>query len=363
MTMISPKPNILVVEDEVGSRDAIRMILSPFNTVYTAENGQKALEILAEREIDLVTLDLKLPGLNGAELLREIKKQKPNVEAVIITGYGTLKSAVDGIRYGAADYLSKPFNVAELLSVINRTLEKKKRMDALRDFLGNLAVLEKPIEGKVDDYLQFVRVLANTLENKDRYTYHHSLRVNIYANLLADRIELSAEERKDLEVGAFLHDIGKVGVENRIIFKDGKLAEPEFEAIKKHTEIGVKLIAPLDLSPNVVSIIRHHHERYDGGGYPDGLKGDEIPYLARIIGLVESFDAMVADRPYRKAMPLIEVISELKRCAGTHFDPALVTVLLEIIAERGSMILPAAIDPEMKTAAAGDRRAGGGGHA
>jgi putative nucleotidyltransferase with HDIG domain len=234
-------------------------------------------------------------------------------------------------------------------------------MDALRNFMSNLAVLEKPINGKTDDYLQFVRVLANTLESKDRYTYHHSLGVNIYANLLAARLNLSAEERKDLEIGSFLHDIGKVGVENRILFKQGKLADPEFESVKKHTEIGMKLVGPLDLSQNVLSII--HHERYDGSGYPDELRGDKIPYLARIIGLVESFDAMVADRPYRKALPLIEVISELKRCAGSHFDPSLVTVLLEIIAEKGSQILPASIDPETHAVVTGVPKSGGEGHA
>jgi len=357
--MQSQKAAILVVEDELGSRDALRMILSPFNTVYTAENGQKAMEILSEKKIDLVTMDLKLPGLQGTDLLREIKRQKPDVEAVIITGYGTLKSAVDGIRYGAADYLLKPFNVTELLSVINRVLAKKRRLDTLRDFLSTLAVLEKPTGGGDDDHLQFVRVLANTLENKDRYTYHHSVRVNLYANLIADRLNLSIEERKALEVGAFLHDIGKVGVDNRIIFKESKLADPEYEVVKKHTEIGVNLIAPLELSPDVISIIRHHHERYDGKGYPDGLKGEGIPFLARIIGLVESFDAMVADRPYRKALPLEAVVKELKQCAGTQFDPVLVNALLEIIVEKGREILPEAIDPKAKVVMAESRKSEG----
>lgn len=353
--MQSQKAAILIVEDELGSRDALRMILSPFNTVYTAENGQKAMEILSEKKVDLVTLDLKLPGLQGTDLLRDIKRQKPDVEAIIITGYGTLKSAVHGIRYGAADYLLKPFNVTELLTVINRTLEKKRRLDSLRNFLSNLAGAEY----KDDDYLQFIRVLANTLESKDRYTYHHSARVSIYANLIAERLNLPVEEKKELEVGAFLHDIGKVGVDNQIILKESKLAEPEFEAVKKHTEIGVHLIAPLGLSPDVISIIRHHHERYDGKGYPNGLKGEEVPFLARIIGLVESFDAMVADRPYRKALPLQTVVKELKQCAGTQFDPVLVNTLIEIIVEKGSEILPEAIDPQAKVVMAGSRKPGG----
>lgn len=353
--MQSQKAAILVVEDELGSRDALRMILSPFNTVYTAENGQKAMEILSEKKVDLVTLDLRLPGIQGTDLLREIKRQKQDTEVIIITGYGTLESAVGGIRYGAADYLLKPFNVAELLTVINKTLEKKRRLDSLRGFLSNLALSEC----EDNDYLPFIRVLANTLESKDRYTYHHSARVSIYADLIADRLNLSVEEKKALEVGAFLHDIGKVGVDNRIILKESKLAEPEFEAVKKHTEIGVNLIAPLELSPDVISIIRHHHERYDGKGYPDGLKGEDIPFLARIIGLVESFDAMVADRSYRKALPLQAVVKELKQCAGTQFDPVLVNTLLEIIVEKGREILPEAIDPQAKVVMTRNRKSGG----
>jgi putative two-component system response regulator len=345
------RANILIVEDEVGSRDSLRMILRPFNNVYSAETGQKALEILAEREFDVVTLDLKLPGIQGVDLMREIKRQQPNVETVIITGYGSLKSAIDGIRYGAAGYLLKPFNVVELLDVMNKAMEKKRRLDALRNFLSNLAMIEKPVQDQGVSHLQFVRVLANTLDSKDRFTYHHCVRVNIYANLIADQLNVPAAKRTDLELGAFLHDIGKIGVETKIIFKPEKLSEQETEMLKKHTEIGADIIEPLQLSPHVVSMIRHHHERYDGKGYPDGLKGEQIPQLTRIISLAESMDAMVADRPYRKALSLNEVVSELKRCSGTQWDPVLVDALLETIAEKGEEILPVAIDPKGTVAA------------
>lgn len=345
---MAKKANILIIEDEQGSRDSLWMILKPFNNLYSAENGQKALDILEEREIDLVTMDLRMPGLQGVDLLRDIKRRKPSIEVIIITGYGSLKSAMDGIRYGAADYLLKPFNVAELLSATNRALEKKHRLDALRDFLSNLAVLEGNIDGKPTDYLQFARVLANTLESRDKTTYHHSVRVNIYANLIADQLNLSSEEHQNLELGSFLHDIGKLGIDNRILFKEGKLDEQEMEAARKHTEIGANLVTPLDLSTEIVSIIRHHHEQFDGKGYPDKLKGEQIPILTRIISLVESFDAMIADRPYRKALPLDQVIAELKRCSGTQWDTQLVDVLLEIIAVKGDEILPEFIDPGAK---------------
>ncbi len=350
--MSKRRANILIIEDEVGSRDSLRMILRPFNNVFTAENGQKAVEMFADRDFDVVTLDLKLPGIHGVDLLKEIKKQQPNVEVVIITGYGSLKSAIDGIRYGAAGYLLKPFNVAELLDVVKKALEKKKRLDALRNFLSNLSVLEKPMQDQEISYRQFVSVLANALDSKDRFTYHHCIRVNIYANLIADRLNVPTEERMNLELGAFLHDIGKIGVESKIIFKPEKLSEQETEVLKKHTEIGAEIIAPLQLSPHVISMVRHHHERYDGKGYPDGLKGEQIPLLTRIISLSESMDAMVADRPYKKAMSLGEVITELKRCSGTQWDPVIVDALLGIIAEKGEEILTESIDPKGKVAIA-----------
>lgn len=346
---MTKKSNILIIEDEQGSRDSLWMILKPFNNLYTAENGPKALEVIQEHDIDLVTMDLRMPGLQGVDLLREIKRKKASIEVIIITGYGSLKSAMDGIRYGAADYLLKPFNVAELLSAINRALEKKNRLDALRDFLSNLAVLEGNMDGKPTDYLQFARVLANTLESRDRTTYHHSVRVNIYANLIGNELELSPKQHQDLELGSFLHDIGKLGIDNRVLFKEGKLDEQEMEEARKHTEIGANLVTPLDLSTEIVSMIRHHHEQFDGNGYPDKLKGEQIPVLTRIISLVESFDAMIADRPYRKALPLDQVISELKRCSGTQWDPQLVEALLDIIAVKGEEILPEVIDPEIKT--------------
>lgn len=338
------KNTILIVEDEVGARDSLWMILKPFNNLYSADTGEAAIEILEERDVDLVTLDLKMPGMQGVDLLREIKRRKPNVEVIIITGYGTLKSAMDGIRFGASDYILKPFNVAELLSSINRVLDKKQRLDALRNFLSNLAVLEGKTENKSKDYLQFARVLSNTLESRDRFTYHHSSRVNAYACLIADRIDISAEEREAMELGAYLHDIGKLGVTEDIILKGEKLSDSEMESARKHTEIGAGLVAPLELPPGVLSVIRNHHERYDGTGYPDKLAGDQIPLATRIISLAESFDAMVADRPYRKAMPLNFVVEELRKCSGTQWDPALVSVLIDIILEKGEQILPSFVD-------------------
>ncbi|MBI3610541.1 MAG: response regulator [Nitrospirae bacterium] len=374
---MEPRHSILIVDDEAGPREALNMILKPFYGVYNAENGNQALDMIGKTPVDLVILDLKMPGLQGTDILREIKHKKSSVEVVILSGYGSLKTAIDAIRLGAADYLLKPFNVTEIISVINRILAKKTQRDQLANFLTELgemvgcnatvdeirgsmtdqpAFLEKLKEmfsrmvtqgGPIDsgNYLEFVRVLSETLENKDPFTHGHSSRVNYYSNLLAQRLNLSEAEQRDLQIGAYLHDIGKLGVDVRTIYKEGSFTRQELLLMRRHPEIGVDLVTPIGLSHHVVSIIRHHHEFYDGTGYPDGLKGETIPLLTRIVSTSESFDAMVTDRPYRKALPVKEIVAELKRCSGKQFDPYLVQLLLEIIEEKGDDILPKRFQP------------------
>ncbi len=374
---MQPRHRILIVDDDAGPRESLNMILKPFYIIYLASNGEEALAMAEQYPIDLVILDLKMPGLQGTDILKEIKRQHSDIEIIILTGYGSLKSAVESIRYGAADYLLKPFNVAEIISVINKTLHKKKLYDDLKGFLKELGqvvgmdadpmsvkqdlkehqdilkrvrtLIAKPLTEVTTSSsvrcLDFVKVLTDTLDKKDSYTYGHSSRVNYYANLIAQKLDLSQDELDDLQIGAFLHDIGKIGIENKIISKDGKFDDRELQIARRHPEIGVELVAPIGLPHHVTSVIRHHHEFYNGTGYPDGLKGEAIPLLARIVSLAEVFDAMVSNRPYRKALPLSEAIKEIKRCSGTQFEPRLVDILVRLIEEKGEGLLPEHIYP------------------
>jgi len=366
------KPNILIVDDEAGPRESLKMILKPFYGIYTAETGGKALQIVKNEEIDLVTLDLKMPDLHGTEVLREIKKISGDVEVVIITGFGSLKSAVEGIRLGASDYLLKPFNVSEIVSIINRTLEKKRLYDQLKGFLqdlGNLVgletnlnevrnnlnekysfleevkrILDKNKNGTQGEAtignLGFAKTLAELFESKDIYSKGHSTRVSHYADLIAQKLNLSQKQREFLQMAAYIHDIGKIGIENRIILKEDKFTEEEMEATRKHPTIGVDLVAPIGIPPEVLEVIRHHHERLDGQGYPDGLKNQEIPFLARILTIADAFDAMVNDQPFRTRMSLETIGSELETCSGTQFDPDIVRAFLTIIREEKEKLLP-----------------------
>jgi putative nucleotidyltransferase with HDIG domain len=363
--------NILIVEDEFGPRESLRMILKPLYNVYAVENGQTAIETIKSSPIDLVTLDLKMHGIQGNEVLREIKKINSEIEVIIVTGYASVKSAIEAVRYGAYDYIQKPFNVAEILSTINKSLERKKLYEQLKDFLKEVGkivgtdieltevkdrvasntelrnsiktifnkIAEKNNNNDLINYLEFARVLANTLENKDTYSYEHSARVNYYTNLIAQRMSFSKKEIEEMQIATFLHDIGKIGIANTFIFKEGSLTEIELSIIRKHPEIGASLVEPLQLSPLIISVIRHHHEWYDGSGYPDGLVGEDIPYCARIVAIADAYDAMSSDRPYRKALSLKEIKNEFSKNIGIQFDPEMTRAFLDVL-DRSSDIIP-----------------------
>ncbi|HEY8370560.1 MAG TPA: HD domain-containing phosphohydrolase [Thermodesulfobacteriota bacterium] len=350
---------ILVVDDELGPRESLRMILKPSYEVLTAESGARALELLRERRVDVVTLDLKMPGLSGTEVLEAVKGLDPRIEVIIITGYGSLKSATEAIRYGVADYIAKPFNVAEILSVVDRAVARRDqalKVDALLKGLeadggtgdgerragSAFAALRQRLRGLVQrepgqraaapiDSLEFVKVLAAALESKDAYTHGHSQRVAHYAAILGQDLGLSDRELRDLQIGSFLHDIGKVGVCEQYIKKQGRLTPEEWAVVRAHPEKGAELIAPLRLGPAVVSAVRHHHERIDGRGFPDRLGGSDLSVTARIVCIADAYDAMTSDRPYRRALSRDAARQELKRCAGTQFDLDFVERFLRVL--------------------------------
>ena len=237
------KPSVLVVDDETGPRDALKVILRPFFTIHAAASAQAALQVLKQQHIDLITLDQKLPDRQGIELLQDIKHQYADIEVIIITGYGSLKSAMEGIRHGAAGYLLKPFNVTELISLVNQTLDKKRRLDFLRSFLKNSTALwgtEQDIArawtelkegyGSIggvqkttpstanDEAASLIPLLSDLLEAKDRQLLNHCSRVSFYASLLANRLNLPVVEQKSLALGAFLHDIGNISTTPYSVF-------------------------------------------------------------------------------------------------------------------------------------------------
>ncbi len=360
------RSTILIVDDESGPRESLRMILAPHHRVLQADSGSDALELLRREPVDLVTVDLHMPGMRGQELMRSVRSEFPEVEVIVITGCGSVESATDGIRCGISDYLQKPFDVVQVTAAVVRALARRQARCRLSSFLSALgevvgsdrataAILEDlkqtrslrprlaelfegrqrgapaPVALDPARTIEFLEVLAETIEVKDRFTRGHGRRVALLASLLAQRLGLSSDEQEEARLAGFLHDLGKVGIPTDLLLRAGALDPGERSVVEQHPEIGARLLQPLEVPGSLPLAIRHHHEWWDGTGYPDGLAGSEIPLLARIIGVADAFDAMSCDRPYRRALDRERVVSELHRFAGIQFDPRVVQEFLLIL--------------------------------
>jgi len=358
-------PNILIVDDEIGPRESLRMILKPYYNIFTAESGYAAIQMVQQVGLDVITLDLKMPGISGIDTLKEIRGIDQDVMVIIITGYGTLQSAIEAIRYGVFDYIPKPFNVPEIMSIIDKAVQRRKLNQKIKSFLTNFFEshpfkeplphsdvflqngLKAMLEYKWNDSglsdnqtcLEFAKVLAYTLEEKDPYTSGHSERVCYYSDFICKRLSLGPKDRTELQIASYLHDIGKIGISNRFINKKGPLSSTDWAIIRQHSNKSIELLAPLKLSSNILSFIQHHHEHYDGTGYPDGLAGEQIPMGARIIGISDAYDSMTSNRPYRKPLSSEEAKSELTKCSGKQFDPQLITIFLDVLKEMEEVFL------------------------
>jgi len=360
-------PRILIVDDERGPRESLRMILSGNYDVSVAENGAEALELLRTDTIDLVTVDLNMPGMKGDELMRTVRAEFPQTEIIIITGCGSIETAVEGIRHGVFDYLTKPFDLVQVGTSVKRALERRQSRTRMVPFVDDIsrtfipdrdsqlvldeldasplaqarlrAVLEEPAlspeadntSGGGHSTIEFLEVLAETVESRDLFMRGHARRVAFFSDLLGAALCISREERQHIRMAAFLHDIGKVGAPSDVL-AGVIMPEPQRRAaVQTHSAVGEKLLLPLGLEATIATTVRHHHERYDGAGYPDGLAGDEIPVAARIIAVTDAFDAMTCERPYRRALTHDEALVELRKEAGAQFDPQMVRLFCELV--------------------------------
>ena len=359
------RPTVLVVDDERGPRESLRMILEPAHRVIQACGGAEALELLRTESVDLMTLDLNMPGMKGDDVMRTVRAEFPRVEIIVITGAGSIESAAEGVRAGICDYLQKPFDVVHVSGAVTRALARQGARRRLSTFLEGLGTVvgrhrdadelmadlrrSRSLRGHLSDLFdtgreqpseaetnrgratEFLEVLAETIETKDRFMRGHARRVSLYAGLLADRLNLSSRDHEEIRLAAFLHDLGKVGIPTDLLQRPGALEPGERATVEEHPVIGARLVKPLDIAPSVTLTIRHHHEWWDGSGYPDGLAGEEIPLAARLVAIVDAYDAMSCDRPYRPALPPTAVLSEFDRFAGVQFDPNLAREFLAIV--------------------------------
>ena len=314
----------LVVDDEPGVRSVlVRLLTSRGYEVREAVNGREAVAALEREPFDLVLSDIHMPEVTGVQLLAEVRQRWPEVGVVMITGVPEVQVAVACLAQGALDYMGKPFQVEEALARVQQALEKRRLILENRDYQLNLEGKVRVQADRIKElFVVGVQALAHALEAKDAYTRGHSARVAAYATATARAMGLDEDLVVEVQVGGELHDIGKIGVREAVLLKPGKLAPDEYQHIKQHPVIGERILQPLlKDKPRVLAIVRSHHERPDGRGFPDGLVGAVIPLAARITAVGDTFDAMTTARPYRAPRPAAEALNELVRFSGTQFDP------------------------------------------
>lgn len=320
------KHTILAVDDEQNNLSLVYRTLRSDYNILTASSGAEALELIEQygNEISLIVSDQKMPIMEGTELFKRITEQYPDIIKVLLTGYSNVDILVDAINEcHLFQYILKPFEPEQLCMIVDNGIKKHELATAKSQILMDLSEL----------FYKTIKSIAHALDAKDQYTHGHSLRVTLYSLALAKKLNLPDSLLEEIETTGLLHDIGKIAIPEKILLKPGKLTEEEFEIIKKHPELGEHLINGIGKLKLISNWLKYHHERYDGKGYPEGLKGEEIPISSRIIAIADTYDAMTSTRSYRPALSHEEAISEIARCSGTQFDPKLAEIFISISEE------------------------------
>lgn len=321
--MSERRVNCLVVDDEERVRDVVaRVLVSEGFVCRQAGSASEAIGILEQEPFDLAVLDIQMPVIDGTQLLAEIRLRWPDTAVVMVTGVSDVKTAVTCLTHGAMDYVAKPFEIDEVRARVRQALEKRRLVRENRDYQSHLEVRVKQQAARIEElFVLGVHSLVQALEAKDHYTRGHSARVAIYAVGIARELGLDEATQQDIKLGGELHDIGKIGVRESVLLKPGSLNEEEYLHVMGHPVIGERILAPLLREhPQVLSVVRSHHERLDGAGLPDHLQGDAIPLAARLASVADAFDAITTGRPYMRMRQPEEALEELRRCAGWQFD-------------------------------------------
>jgi len=328
--MSTEPETILIVDDEESIRRLLHKKLSAEGyQCQEAGNAEQALEQLRKNTFGMMILDNKMPGKSGIELLPELRTGYPDTAVIMATATNDIGIAIECMKQGAYDYITKPFNLDEVTLSVNRALEKRRLVLENNEYRHHL-------EDKVAEQTRKIRALSlsaitalvNALEAKDKYTSGHSLRVAGIAVVIAREMSLSQEIIDKVQLAGLVHDIGKIGVRALILNKPSRLNKEELQQLRRHPEIGEHILVPIAGDEGLLRLVRGHHEHYDGTGYPDGLKNSQIPLGDRIMAIADAYEAMTSERPYRRALSDKKARAELERCKGTQFDPGIVDTFL-----------------------------------
>ncbi|HXY00059.1 MAG TPA: HD domain-containing phosphohydrolase [Candidatus Limnocylindrales bacterium] len=338
---------VLAVEDNPQALKLLTVMLNtPAFRCCTASSGEEALVVLQREQFDAVVSDLRMPGMGGMELIAEARRLHPHVAFLVTTGVDDVEVGVQAMRVGADDYLVKPLLESAVLASLGRALHRKQLEQEVENYRQHLEEMVVERTGQLQRALQLIersyedtlQALAAAIDLRDHETAGHSQRVCRYSLEIAGAVGLPDPQLKDLARGAFLHDIGKLGIPDGILLKPGPLTVEERKVMQQHVQIGYELIKDIPFLADSAEIVLYHHEHFDGNGYPHGLKGEHIPESARIFALADALDAITSDRPYRSASSFESAQEAIRREAGRQFDPQLASVFLSIPVERWSNI-------------------------
>ncbi len=315
---MSESTYILVVDDEPAILDSFSNTFAQEGyQVFKANNWGEAAVLIKKQQFNIIIADVRLPDIELQRMIEEIKIENKYAYIITSAGFADIDAAMKSLQHGAHDYMSKPFDPSDIVTTMRRIVDKQ-RLQA-----DNLQLFDT------------IKVLALALDARDHYTHGHSQEVTEYAVEIAREIGLSFKEIDIIRDAGILHDIGKIGIADAVLLKPGKLTDEEYAEIKKHPVIGKKILEPVKCLADKIPLIYHHHERFDGTGYPDGLAGDNIPLGARILAVADSYQAMTSTRPYRKALPTLVAIAELIRFKARQFDPIIVDAFLRVLRRIG----------------------------
>ncbi len=346
----------LVVDDEPRLRQVlVRLMVGEGFRCDEAPDGMEALEKLSAGEYVLVLSDLRMPRMDGLELLRNIRERHPGIAVILITAVAEVEVALTALSMGAMDYLTKPFHIEEVRARVAQALEKRRLVLENRNYQQQLEDRVAVQAGRIEElFLGGVQAVVHALEVKDPYTRGHSIRVSRFSMLMARHLGLDEDTIRQIELGGNVHDIGKIGVRESILNKEGPLTDAEYAHIMTHPVVGWQILSPLLTdAPIALNIVRSHHERFDGNGVPDALAGDLIPLEARIASVTDAFDAMTSGRAYRRGhrMDVATALHELKKHRGTQFDPAMVAEFITLV-DNGVITIPTLSELDLVTPAA-----------
>ncbi len=324
------KYSIIAVDDEEGIVDSLSIFLKRSGYNFTGVTDPiKAIELVKNEHFDLMILDFIMTPFHGDQVVEEIRKFNKDLYILLLTGHKDLAPPLETIkRLDIQGYCEKSDKFDQLLLLIESGIKSIEQMNQIKKINSKLTDTYEKLEHA---YLDSIETLRYTIEAKDIYTRGHSDRVSEFSVLIGKKLGLSDEDLNTLKIGGLFHDIGKIGVPDSILQKADKLTDDEYSQIKQHPNIGVHILSNATIFKDILPIVEHHHERYDGKGYPSGLAGEEIPYLARIAAVADSFDAMSSRRAYRESLPKEKILSEFMRCRGTQFDPDIDDTFIDIL--------------------------------